>query len=61
MLKFLSKANISTGSQEIHRILWKLKVYFRVHTNLPLMAISSKYSWEVNGFLPLHKSVNPAL
>jgi len=50
LLKFLSKANISSGSREIHRILWNMKAYFRFHTNPPLVAISSKYSWKVNGF-----------
>ena len=56
MLKFLSKANVSSGSQEIHRILLNLKAYFRIHTNPPLVAISSKYSWKINGFLRLHVS-----
>jgi hypothetical protein len=54
MLKFLIKANISSGIPEIHRILWNLKVYFRVYTNPPMVAIPSKCAWKVNGFLPLY-------
>ena len=42
MLKFLSKANFSSGSQEIHRILWNLKVYFRVHMSPSLVVVSNK-------------------
>jgi hypothetical protein len=53
MLTFVIKTSISSGSQEIHRILCSLKVYFRVYTNPPLVAIPSKCAWKVNGVLPL--------
>jgi hypothetical protein len=48
------EANSSSASQEIPRILWILKVHYRIHNSPPPVANLSKVFPE----LPQHKFIN---